>query len=157
MSRCFSLICSIYKRKKVNEAEFILQSEADYNKTWEFILHHQGKAIKLSIGFCPDQRAESIRFWQEKPGNFLYERKLQKPNNLALTVTNPSTGKEFYLKQFPGKMPLSAFLPNMDIEETSWIVPEYHLNLKNLKAYNLIAGYDTGNELGFLVFALWAR
>lgn len=132
------------QKKKLNEAEFILQSEADYNKTWEFVSQHQGQAIKLSIGFCPEQREESIRFWLEVPGNYLYQKKLQKSNAIALIGINPSNGKEFYPRQFPSQMPLSAFLPNMDIEETSWIVSQYSINLKNLKPYDLIAGYDTG-------------
>lgn len=145
------------QKKKLNEAEFILQSEADYNKTWEFVSQHQGQAIKLSIGFCPEQREESIRFWLEVPGNYLYQKKLQKSNAIALIGINPSNGKEFYPRQFPGQMPLSAFFPNMDIEETAMIVPEYHINLKNLKPYDLIAGYDTSYSGEYRGLRTWGE
>lgn len=43
------------QKKNLNEAEFMVLNDANREEVWKFVESHQGKAIKLTLGFCPNK------------------------------------------------------------------------------------------------------
>lgn len=139
------------QKKNVNEYEIVLQKKDDFKKVWNFLKDHQGEAVKLSIGYCPDMNKARINFKNPKEnyyGSAYYsddhnQMIFQNSNFPIVTRFDLKNGNEYFLKQIPVSFKLGSFLaiyPPYEEHAVNSDV-EYDLKLENVKKYNLESFY----------------